>query len=308
MTDVSKIWDMLDVVLFSPPARAGVRQELRTDTPKLGEFSPMMLLGTMGGAENDVWYFSPRNVDRPDIVWPLDQSILVDKRGADDVDDWGVDVVAMATRVQSIDGKLLRGKTSKVFPYMLRFQFATIMRGAYVSADTYLGWCNGRWVDSYHDAKVWASVKNKDILTLRHPNFSGYDKKTDDAVKMCQAVALRARYAWTVSFSIYGGPQVKMETDPSGIRALFKDREKDAISNRRAALRNWISDHWRKSRFDEQDEIYVRNHLRGAMSFKWGGFDCVVSPSQFDLEKNKRLADLKQSGASIYELKREFAA
>lgn len=291
------VWDMLEAVLFTPPARAGIAYGTETDTPGLSEFSPMTLISD--DLDSDAWFFNWKDVNAPDIVWPIDFSAIVDKRNVGPDDGW-FDQIAFACNVKSVHPREIRGKTSRIYKHVVRRNAAVILRGAYVSASSYFGWCNGRWVDCFPDAKIYEYVKGKEVLHLRSNYFSS---ECDKVIKMTQSIALRARYSWAVSFSIYGGPSVRLETDPVGIRHLFKDREPPAGKDKKAALRNWVRDHWRKVRpCDDDTETYVRKHMRGRTEFKWGGFDCVVEPSQFDLEKNMKIAAMKTAGASVADL------
>lgn len=293
----SAVWNMLEAVLFTPPVRAGAAHGTKTDTPGLSEFSPMTLI--TDDVVSDAWYFHWKDINAADIIWPIDFSVIVDKRNVGPDDGW-TDQLAFVCNVKSADPKEIRGKTSKIYKHVVRRNAAVILRGAYVSVSSYYGWCNGRWVDCFPDAKVYEYVKGKEVLHLRNNHFSA---ECDRVIKMTQSIALRARYCWSVSFSIYGGPIIRLETDPIGIRHLFKDREPPEGKDRKAALRNWVRDHWRKNRpCDDETEIYVRKHMRGRTEFKWGGFDCVVEPSQFDLEKNSKLAVMKMAGASVSDL------
>lgn len=293
MNDDKPVWDMLEKILFTPPARAGVGRGVRTDVPALHEFSPMYFLNP--GSDDDAWFFHPDQINSPSLIWPMDFCVICDKRGIDDGKGWDGQI-AQIQRVRSIEPKEVRGKVSKVYKHMVCLTNAVVLENEYSSAKAYFGWCNNQWVSLFPDDKVW---NGKSGMSLR---FEGHDPQVDGIIKMTQSIALRARYAWTVGFSIYDGPKIRVETDPSGIRELFKDRDKDPERDRRLALRNWVRDHWRVTREDAEASAYVRKHMRGRTEFKWNGFDCVVEPSQFDIEKNKIIREMKESGATVAEL------
>ncbi len=84
---------------------------------------------------------------------------------------------------------------------------------------------------------------------------------------------------WTVSIGYEGTCRILFPTDPVGVLALFKDRDKPSTGGRRNALMHWVSEHWRQNRCDAETETYVRTHLRGTTDFSWNGMMCRVKPS-----------------------------
>ena len=97
---------------------------------------------------------------------------------------------------------------------------------------------------------------------------------------------LERRYTWRVEMGFPGHPRVVFDTDPSGARHIYADRE--TRGNRRASLRHWVSAHWRRKASDQADRAWVREHLRGATEFEWHGLHCALYPSRFDLESEAR--------------------
>jgi hypothetical protein len=91
-----------------------------------------------------------------------------------------------------------------------------------------------------------------------------------------------------------GTISVTFPTDPTGIKAIFKMRDVPEGLQRRAMLKNWVSEHMRQSRQDEADDIWVRQHLRGHLTFKWQGLSCEVLPSQDAINRNQELAWLRE--------------
>lgn len=82
-------------------------------------------------------------------------------------------------------------------------------------------------------------------------------------------------------------PSLSLVTDPEGAMAMFKDRARPQAGNRRTQLRNWVEEHYRQGRSNPGALVYVKEHLRGAVSFKWYGYNCVIYPAAYDLDKAK---------------------
>jgi hypothetical protein len=106
---------------------------------------------------------------------------------------------------------------------------------------------------------------------------------------------------WVAEVSIQKGlPSVRIITDPTGIKELWKYRDVPEGLNRRAALLNWVSDHWRKNRKDPDVEHYVRKHLRGRVETTCSGMHVKVHASPEDLVEVWELAGdrekLRESG------------
>ena len=83
------------------------------------------------------------------------------------------------------------------------------------------------------------------------------------------------------------------------MKKLFKDRDKPAFGDRRAALRHWVQEHWRANSRDEESEIFVRSHLKAKTHFTWRGFNCLLEPAQFDLERNEKLRNERLEAGPI---------
>lgn len=99
------------------------------------------------------------------------------------------------------------------------------------------------------------------------------------------AGAFNARYLWSAIIAEDNRPGIAFETDPAGIRELFRDRDLPAGHTRRAALLHWVSKHMRKSRSDPDALHEVRAYLRGRRCFSWHGYRCEIVPSAYDLER-----------------------
>jgi|GEM_PF-3800595 len=130
-------------------------------------------------------------------------------------------------------------------------------------------------------------------LLYKHQSFYGADKKDDKRGEFHEAciahgLALWRQYKWSVLIGEPGLPRARFSTDPVGIREIFRLRDIPEGAKRRAALRHWVREHWRKKKRDSAaDRAWIRSHLRGAENFDWSGFRCRIEPSIEDIAKNE---------------------
>jgi len=104
---------------------------------------------------------------------------------------------------------------------------------------------------------------------------------------LAHGIMLRREYLWSVLLGEPGIPRARFVTDPLGVREAFRLRDIPSGKSRRAALRHWVRNHWRKhGRDSEADRAWVRAHMRGATDFTWNGFMCRVEPSRDDMRRN----------------------
>lgn len=95
-------------------------------------------------------------------------------------------------------------------------------------------------------------------------------------------VALTNEYEWAVNIGYGGGATVRVPVSPPAVKDLFRLRDMPEGRSRRAALRHWVSSHWRKKHSDPKAEVEVRRHFRGVERFNWNGLICEVVPSKHD--------------------------
>lgn len=208
----------------------------------------------------------------PDVIWPVKVGLAMQT----DDGDWNF------VAARSVAAREVRGKVRIVSPKMLQAETVTLhLDGRVFAAVEHMSWMGKRWVDAdfkattrHHD-----SVRNMPTGDVDH---------FDGKASMLLAAALRFRYEWSVSIGRPDTPSFRFATDATGIHAMLKEREKGE-SGRREALKSWVSDHWRQSRSDPDEEIYVRKHLRGGEAFQWRGYQCEWQASQFDVERNDTL-------------------
>lgn len=111
-------------------------------------------------------------------------------------------------------------------------------------------------------------------------------------------------FHWRVVIKTPEGNSFSITTDSKGASVAFADRSGDTPSGRRPALRNWVSEHTRKTRkiTDDGEELLrmvsVRKHLRGRIPFQWCGLDCELVVSPFDIRQNERLAEKRALASS----------
>lgn len=215
----------------------------------------------------------------PQVIWPIDVAVFLPHRG-------------QIIRARSIQPRDVRGLACRPTRYMLRTDYAYADKGRWLLGATVANFVFGRW----HEALNEQAYMDDSGVPSRPDSLDDDTRLTFD---LMLGIALTQRYEWAVSIGYPGNLSVRFNTDPTGLKELFKDR--DASGDRREALKAWITDHWRQSRHDPDVEVYVRKHLRGATSFNWGPFVCEVRPSQYDLDKREEFirqrAELKAIGA-----------
>lgn len=155
--------------------------------------------------------------------------------------------------------------------------------GGYVSGRFYTFLVNGRWVleerPSVGDALSDPEWVNPQSSPLGVRPASHFDPS------MALGLQFNEQYEWHVDIQRGDSIELSFETDPYGAQEIFRLRDIPDGKKRRAALRNWVTQHWRKTR---DAEVSVRQHLRGAEEFIWNDLRCVVRPSADDLRANER--------------------
>ncbi len=113
-------------------------------------------------------------------------------------------------------------------------------------------------------------------------------------IQLALGISQFLRTRWRVYLS-NGGLGVTFPTDPVGVQEVFRLRDIPEGKERRAALRHWVTEHWRINIQDAREEILVREHLRGAQKFSWSGLNCRVTPSEEDFirEYDARIARIQ---------------
>lgn len=95
--------------------------------------------------------------------------------------------------------------------------------------------------------------------------------------KLCLASLILMRVFWRIELGQAGVQPVHLITDSTGVKGLFRLREKPELG-RRAALLHWVREHFRRNRVDPECDILVRRHLRGMDTFDWFGLNGRIIP------------------------------
>lgn len=250
--------------------------------PPLSAFQNLEPLG-FGRYDDDRRFFVPEDC-KPDLVWPINVGVIAERSKYDNL-TFG--------RMRSITPKEARGYATRFSPFMVRYDHASVTNGQLLTCASLLSWIGGQWVDS-QVRTVWDSKGRIDRLGLTTNRDEGLQ------AQLMTSVALTQRYEWAASFALPESPSIRIATDPTGIKEFFKLRDIPEGKDRREALMTWVTDHWRQDRKDPDIELYVRKHLRGATKFEWGGFNCEILPSLYDIERRDILiaerAAMRQTG------------
>lgn len=208
-------------------------------------------------------------------IWPLDVSFC----------SWQETPVSGMNfeRFRTIKPKDVRGLVKLVSPVMAENVCALVLNdGERLAARGVLSLIGGNWVDARGPVRRW-----KDGGGFEQRNK--YDDTEIEQHKLLPMIAtwiaLRQRYDWSVLIGYEGSARVRFFTDPIGLRAVFKLRDLPPGKERRAALKHWVRQHWRRKRDDEDARTWVRRHIRGAESFTWDGLRCAIQPAEFDLDQ-----------------------
>lgn len=188
-------------------------------------------------------------------------------------------------RIRTVGVRALRGKVRRLLPHPVEFAFLHVHDdGTYFSGKRYAGWLAGEWQTMGTTSQYLGRGSARD-------QYSGDDSELfQRSIRLAQSIAYTKDTEWRVRIGRPGRLKLEIPTDPAGIRAVFKLRDVPPGKQRRAALRNWVREHWRQNRVDPDIEGLVRQHLRGGLKFTWDGFECEVIPSEMDL----RIAERKR--------------
>lgn len=188
-------------------------------------------------------------------------------------------------RVRRVPLKEVRGMFSLKTGRIVEHTIADISSGKFASGREY----DEQWGEKWHAVgQPYALQSNPEI----HP-------ENTKNIQAAMTFAFTNFYEWRVCLGYAGFPTLGLVTDPEGARAAFRLRDIPNGASRRAALRNWVSGHYRtKPTGDDYDgeAIKVIEHLRGATKFTWNGLMCEVRPSAYDLRRAEKLKADKRNG------------
>ena len=218
-------------------------------------------------------FFHPQDCP-PDIVGPINVGFVVENDGNNTLS---------LERIRSITAREARGYADIFSPFMIRADIGAVYDNAMLTAAMLYSWQGGKWIGASKRTLWEGNIPTK---MNGKENLEG-----SESVRMATAMALRHRYEWAVALGLDGSPSIRFATDPTGIKEAYRVRDLPEGRDRREALLTWVGDHWRQNRHDPELEIYVRQHLRGALSFEWRGMQGEIIPSPYDIERRDRLIE-----------------
>jgi len=157
---------------------------------------------------------------------------------------------------------------------LARNAIAQVSPKGVVSSDTfYVGYKSSKWYHVYDPRSrfVIGGVEE----------YRGKVKHAQ-SLQVMLGVAYMEPAFWVAKVRLNGTPSVSLITDPTGIKELWKLRDKPETSDRRAALLHWVAEHWRKNRHDPDVESFVRKSLRGARELVQGDLRVEIQESKED--------------------------
>lgn len=108
------------------------------------------------------------------------------------------------------------------------------------------------------------------------------------ALQIALGVQFNRDYLWYVHLKRPDAEAgVMIPTTPAGARELFAFRNHEPGEARRRALIHWVAEHSRRIRKDTTAETrtWVKEHLRGAVDFRWQDMEGTIHPAPADLRK-----------------------
>lgn len=133
-------------------------------------------------------------------------------------------------------------------------------------------------------------ARSDDFINWRMANPEKWKARPDEVVHrgwtgliaFAMNLSITRRRHWRVNIGYEGTPTISVPVTPPAVKELFRFRDMPSGASRRAALRHWVVNHWRKNHDDPQTESEIREHFRGATQFNWNGLRCEVIPSAMD--------------------------
>lgn len=243
---------------------AGLNESARIGPKFFDGAEPFTDVGLTHGGLN---FIADHDLTPRDVRWPLDVKIIIPQMNA--IDGGGADW--SLNRYRSLDARTIRGRVSPALPHPVEWTIGWPAGGAcFRNIFGYAG--PRRWVNITKAGNVWKHTTD---------DRAEFSERVQLALELWQ---LRPQQ-WRVYFALDDKPGVELPTDPLGAQEAFRLRDIPDGRERRTALRHWVTEHWRADRTDPGVETKVREHLRGANQFSWGGLNCRITPSLIDLDR-----------------------
>lgn len=213
-------------------------------------------------------FLIPFNSGAP-AVWPVDTKIVMDedRRDYPENDRWPAGTLGFyRTRTISTKDARLLGATRYSPKMVMNEMVAALPDGKTKSGGGPYALLGSKWIPAA-------------------PKAIQYPPGRHDAIGVALGFSLAVRYEWTVWLGYADGPRIRFLSDPYGACEVFRLRDIPEGRQRRAALRHWVTQHWRKKRHDAEARSWIERHLRGTVDFTWNGLRCRIQPSEFEIEE-----------------------
>lgn len=212
------------------------------------------------------WYDPAETVESLDE--PLDYTIL----GIPQDENAGSKFALQRLRI--VTPKEVRGRVRKIYPKMYEDSLAFVFHnGTYQTARTIVGETPSRMVD----------ILYRGVDEQGRPCGIESDM-TKERVGLIVCQQFLKPYLWRVVIESELGASLSFFSSPVGMRELFRFRDIPEGRRRRAAIRNWISEHWRRKHDDPESATWVRKHLRGTQTFRWNGLRITIHVPNVEYE------------------------
>jgi len=217
------------------------------------------------------------------VEWPLDVRIITQFTG-DQIPETEKRWVLM--RYRGLRPQETRGRVTVALPWPMEMLMAEPLQ-----ASAFAVWYGrsgpGRWVPIHRTLTGWASGKE----TFDHSHE--YDEDLSSRALLGVFLAKQRLQQWRVYLGLEGQPGLELPTTSRGAAEVFRLRDIPEGKDRRLALRHWVAEHWRAVASKPEEEVHVREHLRGVQNFVWNGLRCRITPSRTDQKR----ADLAKQQA-----------
>jgi hypothetical protein len=222
----------------------------------------------------DRYVWEPEDPELQSLPLPgWDSTIIgIDNQGPQDAAAVGRQYMYTLERVRKVPLKEIRGLFQMQTGDVVELAHAMVYAGGtYTTQRCYCERRRGRWVQ---------------VAVPYAINPIPCSDDTNKSIWMHKSLAFTTEYDWQTQISYVGSglPSIALTCDPMGAKDIFKMRDVAAGKTRRAALKHWVSEHWRKTPPD-RPEVHIWPFLRGAEEFTWNGLHCKIQPSAYDLRK-----------------------
>lgn len=222
------------------------------------------------------------------LLRPLDYAV-VKKANA----DWGADGAStpryVLVRARQVSLKQARGKLARDCQIAVRITTASVLENGSMShaIHDHIGWSMGRW---WPGRGCFYSREQPGASDVVNDNVELFQCRVYE-VRLASIAQREADRQWRVLLGWEGHPRMSFVTSAVGVREVFRLRDIPNGKQRRAALRHWVSSHWRETS-DPDVDLKIRAHLRGAVAFTWNGLACKIIPAIEERQANRERLDI----------------